>query len=110
MKGKWKGTYWFSGDVPEDLKNRITDFELTIERHSRGKIYGKISDSLETEATKGIGRISGKIKGTTVQFKKKMPIRTYYTPDGTRMEVDKPHRPIYYKGVLDVATNLIKGT
>jgi hypothetical protein len=30
MKGKWMGKYWFSGNVPDNLKDRKTDFELII--------------------------------------------------------------------------------
>lgn len=110
MKGKWNGSYWFSGNVPESLKDRKTGFELTIDDYSNSKISGTVSDNIETGGTKGIGNFSGTIKGNKIKFVKRMPIRTVVVQDGTRIEEDKPHRPIHYSGIIDYDTNSIKGT
>ena len=110
MKGKWNGKYWFSGNVPDSLKDTKTDFELTIDDYSNSKISGKISDNVEMGGTKGIGSISGTLKGNKIKFVKRMPISTSVLQDGTRIEEDKPHRPIYYKGIIDSESNSIKGT
>ncbi len=110
MKGNWIGKYWYSGNVPDRLKERKTEFELTIENHLNSKISGKVSDDLETGGTPGIGSFSGKIMGNRISFVKRMPVRSYFLPDGTNIEEDKPHRPIYYKGILNAKENSIKGT
>ena len=62
MKGKWIGKYWFSGIVPDSLKDRKAEFEIIIESFVNSKISGKVSDNIETGGTSGIGIISGKIK------------------------------------------------
>jgi len=110
MKGKWNGKYWFSGNVPDTLKNRETEFELIVDDYSNFKISGKISDNVEMGGTKGIGIFSGTVKGNKIKFIKRMPISTSVLQDGTRIEEDKPHRPIYYKGIIDSETGSIKGT
>ncbi len=110
MKGKWNGKYWFSGNVPETLKNRKTEFELIVDDYSNFKISGKISDNVEMGGTKGIGNFSGTVKGNKIKFVKRMPVSTSVLQDGTRIEEDKPHRPIYYKGIINSETNSIKGT
>jgi hypothetical protein len=110
MKGKWNGKYWFSGNLPDSLKDRKTDFELTIDNYSGSKIFGKISDNIEMGGTAGVGSFSGTIKGDYIKFVKKMPFRTSVLPDGTRIEEEKPHRPIYYTGIIDSKNNSIKGT
>lgn len=110
MKGKWNGKYWFSGNVPNSLKDRKTEFELIIDNYSNSKISGKISDHLETGGTKGVGTFSGTVKGNKIKFVKRMPISTLVIQDGTRIEENKSHRPIYYKGIIDSETGLIKGT
>ncbi len=110
MKGKWNGNYWFSGDVPDALKDRKTEFELTIDDYSNFKISGTVYDHIEMGGTKGVGEFSGTVKGNKIRFVKRMPVRTVVLKDGTRIEEKKPHRPIYYKGMIDFKTGLIKGT
>ena len=110
MKGKWIGQYWFSGNVPESLKNKETEFELIIDSYLNSKISGTISDNMETGGTAGTGTISGNVKHNKVKFIKRMPIKTSVFQDGTRIEENKPHRPIYYKGIIDIETNTVKGT
>ncbi len=110
MKGKWKGTYWFKGNVHESLKNRKTNFELTVEGFTNAKISGVIKDDIKTGGTKGIGHFSGTVKNNKIKFIKRMPVSTVVFPDGTRLEEDKPHRPIYYKGILNETIGVAKGT
>tara|TARA_R110002124_G_scaffold287193_2_gene471142 strand:- start:11110 stop:11529 length:420 start_codon:yes stop_codon:yes gene_type:complete len=110
MKGKWIGKYWFSGIVPDSLRDRKTEFEIIIESFVNSKISGKVSDNIETGGTSGIGIISGKIKDNKVKFVKRMPVKTSVFRDGTRVEEKKPHRPIYYSGIMDSESNFIKGT
>ncbi len=110
MKGKWIGTYWFSGNVPDILKDRQTEFELIVDNYSDSKISGSISDNVETGGTKGIGTFTGTVKGCKIRFIKKMPTRTSILPDGTRIEEEKPHRPICYNGIINSETGLIQGT
>tara|TARA_B100000676_G_C17972459_1_gene784100 strand:- start:820 stop:1242 length:423 start_codon:yes stop_codon:yes gene_type:complete len=110
MIGKWNGKYWFSENVPNDLKDRETEFELIIDNYFNSKISGTISDDTRMGGTKGIGNFSGTIKGNEIKFVKRMPISTCVLPDGSRIEENKPHRPIYYKGIIDLETNSIKGT
>ncbi|NME71247.1 hypothetical protein [Flammeovirga aprica] len=110
MKGKWTGKYWFSGKIPDVLKGRKTEFELIIDNFSNSKISGKIADNIKTGGTKGIGTIQGTVKGNKIKFVKRMPVSTAILKDGTRIEENKPHRPIYYKGIIDYKTGSIKGT
>jgi hypothetical protein len=110
MKGNWKGKYWFSGTVPDSLKNRKTNFELIIDNYSDNKISGKITDDIETGGTKGIGSFLGSVRGNKIKFVKRMPISTSVLQDGTIIEENKSHRPIYYKGTIEIETDLIQGT
>ena len=110
MKGKWNGKYWFSGNIPDCLKDRKTKFELSIDNYSNSKISGTVSDDIKTGGTAGIGNFSGTLKGKEIRFVKKMPISTSILQDGTRIEENKPHRPIYYRGIIDSETDSIKGT
>lgn len=110
MIGVWNGTYWFSCNVSETLKNRKTNFELVIEDFTKTKISGTVSDDLETGGTRGIGTFSGSVKGNKIKFTKRMPVKTWVLPDGTRIEENKPHNPIYYTGTINPETGLIKGT
>jgi hypothetical protein len=110
MKGKWTGKYWFSGNVPNNLKDRKTDFELIVDNCLDSKISGQISDKIETGGTAGIGSFSGTVSGNEINFVKRMPIRTSVFRDGTKIEEEKPHRPIYYSGIIDLETNSIHGT
>ena len=109
MKGKWNGKYWFIGNVPETLENRITLFELTIDTFENSRITGSIFDTIETGGTAGTGTISGKIKGNKIKFIKRMPIKTSVLPDGTKIEEQKPHNAIYYQGIIN-ENNTIEGT
>ena len=109
MKGKWKGKYWYAGNVPDVLKDQKTDFELTIEEYSNSKITGSISDNVETGGTKGVGKVTGTVKGNKIQFVKRMPVKSMILQDGTKIEEDKPHRPIYYRGTIDTKSGEIKG-
>lgn len=110
MKGSYKGKYWYKGEVNAPLANRITEFELSIESYSNSRITGSISDNLETGGTKGIGSLTGKVKGSKLRFVKRMPIRTAVDKDGNRIEENKPHKPIYYEGEIDERSGLIKGS
>jgi len=110
MNGKWNGKYWFSGNVPDSLKDKETDFEMVVEDFTNSKISGKIFDNVEMGGTKGIGNFSGSVKGNKIKFVKRMPISTSVLPDGTRIEENKPHRPIYYKGTIDTEKDFIQGT
>jgi hypothetical protein len=110
MKWKENGIYWFAGKVPDVLKNRKTEFELIIDKYFNSKISGTISDNVENGGTKGVGNFSGTVKGNKIKFIKRMSISTSVLLDGTRIEEDKPHRPIYYKGIIDADSNSIKGT
>ncbi len=110
MKGKWLGKYWYSENAPAVLQNKETEFELIIETHINSTILGKVSDNVEMGGTRGIGTISGIIKGNQINFVKRMPISSVVLPDGTKIEENKPHRPIYYSGTIDAETNSIKGT
>jgi hypothetical protein len=110
MTGKWIGKYWFSGNVPDAIKDQETDFELIIDNYTDSKISGTISDIIETGGTAGIGSFSGTLKGGEIKFIKKMPINTSISQGGRRIEENKPHRPIYYRGILNSETGLITGT
>ena len=107
-KGKWLGCYWFVGDVAEKFKDRKTKFELIIDTSVRSKIRGHVSDDVETGGMKGVGRIIGRVKGNRINFIKLMPVMTITFKDGERIETDKPHKPIYYKGVIN--GTMIEGT
>lgn len=110
IKGKWNGKYWYIGNVPNAIREKKTDFELHINHCSKSKISGKITDNIEMGGTKGVGSFVGTVKGNKIKFVKKMPISTAVLKDGTRIEEDKPHRPIYYKGTIDTEQGLAKGT
>lgn len=110
MQGKWKGQYWYLGNVPEQIKNRKTSFIVNILPFTNSKINGTIEDDLTTGGTEGIGEISGNIKGDTIQFVKKMPIQTMRFKDGTKITKKKPHVPIYYSGTFNQEKTKIKGT
>lgn len=110
MKGKWIGSYWFVGNVSEALKNKKTPFEIEITSFYKEKIKGSVLDNVEMGGTKGVGTISGSVRKTKISFIKKMPVKTTVYPDGTRVEEQKPHKPIYYKGIINHQTNTIEGT
>ena len=110
MKGKWIGKYWFLGNVPQNLKDNKTEFTLIIENYDNSKVSGSIYDNNETGGTKGVGNISGVVKGNKIKFIKRMPIKTAILTDGTRIEEEKPHRKIYYKGVINSTNDYIEGT
>lgn len=109
MKGKYKGTYWYTGNVPEVLKGTEVDFEFIIENTENNKILGCVSDNVEMGGTPGVGRFTGTIKGNNIKFVKKMPIQSIVFYDGIRVEEEKPHKPIYYKGVINKETGVIQG-
>ena len=109
MKGKWNGNYWYLGHVPESFKDRITKFELTIDTYKNSRITGSVFDNIEMGGTAGLGTISGKIKGNKIKFIKRMPVKTLFLPDGTKIEEQKPHSAIYYQGIIN-DNNTIEGT
>lgn len=109
MKGKWIGKYWYLGNVPETLENRITEFELTIDTFENSRVTGSIFDAIEMGGTAGLGTISGKIKGNKIKFIKRMPVKTSVLPDGTKIEEQKPHSAIYYQGIIN-DNNTIEGS
>lgn len=109
-KSEWVGKYWFLGNVPDKLKNRKTEFEMIIKKHEDSKIFGEIFDNLETGGTAGVGSVSGTIKGNKIEFVKRMPLKTSVLPNGKRIEEEKEHRPIYYKGTIDQKTGIMHGT
>ena len=110
MEGKWIGKYWFLGNVPNSLKGRKTEFELTIENYKDLKISGTVFDVLKTGGTSGVGKISGSIKEKKIRFVKRMPVKTTIFFNGDRVEENKPHRPIYYEGTINYESNTIEGT
>lgn len=110
MKGRWIGKYWFSGKVPEIIKDKKTEFELEVQQYDNAIISGKIIDNVKMGGTKGVGEFLGTVEGNKIQFVKQMPVSTSILPNGTRIEEDKPHRPIYYKGTLDKEKGSAKGT
>lgn len=110
MKGKWEGQYWFTDNVPNSMLNQLTKFELEIDTFNQSKFSGWVKDDLETGGTKGIGTVTGKIKGDRIQFVKQMPVRTYILGEDEKVEEEKPHRPIYYSGTINYKTNKINGT
>ncbi|WP_196889425.1 hypothetical protein [Aureivirga sp. CE67] len=110
MKGIWKGTYWFTSNVHDSVKKNRTEFEITIENDDNSKISGTIFDNIETGGTRGIGTISGTVKGNKIKFVKRMPIKTIIFPNGEKIEKKEPHSPIYYEGSLNNETNEFEGT
>ena len=110
MKGKWNGTYWYEGNATDSIKYRITPFQLIIEHVKGKKISGNVKDDTKMGGTKGVGTINGSIKGNKIKFVKRMPIHTVILHNGTRIEENKPHRPIYYKGIINKEGDHIEGT
>lgn len=110
MKGIWSGKYWFKEKLLVEIKPNHTNFEMVIEHFEMNKFLGTVKDDLATGGTKGIGKITGNISDNKIQFVKNMPIRSMLLKDGIRIEEDKPHRPIYYKGTIDKAMNKAYGT
>ncbi|MGB6269266.1 MAG: hypothetical protein WBF67_09680 [Olleya sp.] len=110
MIGKWIGKYWYVGDYSKSLENKIVAFEINIDEFDNNKIVGSVFDNLEMGVTKGIGTITGTIKCDKIKFTKQMPIKTLRFLDGTKVEKQKPHNPIYYKGTINNKTNSISGT
>lgn len=102
MLGKWTGTYQYVGKrINKVRQNRITQFEIEIIEFEGIHFSGKVQDDLATGGTPGIGKITGKIKDNKISFIKEMPVQAIILKDGTRMEEDKPHRKIYYTGILE---------
>ncbi|MGJ8661315.1 MAG: hypothetical protein ACSHXL_04705 [Bacteroidota bacterium] len=110
MKGKWQGTYWFSKGIGNNTKPEPTEFEMNIIDFIDGKISGTISDNTDTGGTRGIGTIIGTFKENKFKFIKQMPVRTSIFPDGTKIEENKKHRPIYYEGKFNKSDNSVRGT
>jgi hypothetical protein len=101
MIGKWTGSYtYFSKRLPEEVRNRETKFEIEILVFDGIHFSGIVRDDLATGGMKGEGKIIGKIKNDKLEFVKEMPIQTVYMPDGSKIQEEKPHRKIYYTGVL----------
>ena len=84
---------------------------MMVDNFQDPEFTGSISDLQETGGTRGIGTVSGSVRGNRIQFVKRMPVRTFVFSDGTRMEEEeKPHRPIYYEGAMDPETGLVQGS
>lgn len=83
---------------------------MIADNYLDSKISGQIPDKIETGGTAGIGSFSGTVNGNEIKFVKRMPIRTSVFRDGRKIEEEKPHRPIYYSGIIDLETNSIHGT
>ena len=110
MEWKWNGKYWYLGKLPENFKEKLVRFELNILELKNGKIHGTVADNLEDGGTNGIGSFMGMVKGNSISFVKKMPMRSYFFKDGSRFEENKPHASVYYKGIMDIKNNTVKGT
>ena len=110
MKGKWIGEYWFTEKAPDNLLNRKTNFEAQIDSIENSKFSGWVKDDLSSGGTKGKGTIDGKIKGNKVKFVKQMPILTLIIGNDEKIEENKPHKPIYYQGTINLEKNEITGT
>jgi hypothetical protein len=101
MVGKWTGNYtYFSKRLREEVRNRETKFEIEILVYDGIHFSGIVRDDLATGGMKGEGKIIGKIKNGKLEFVKEMPIQTIYMHDGSEIQEEKPHRKIYYRGVL----------
>lgn len=101
LKGKWQGTYRYSGNrIPALLKDRETKFNIEITHVNGRQFSGIVTDDSASGGMQGVGTIRGTWNNTTLQFVKKMPIQTVYLPDGTCLMDEKSHRKIYYVGTL----------
>ena len=109
MVGIWIGTYKMGkGRLPKERRGGITKFILEITEFDGKRFSGFVEDDLESGGTKGRGEISGEIVNGKVNFIKQMPIATYHLKDEGRIEENKPHRKIYYSGILK--ENTIQGS
>ena len=109
LQGIWKGFYQYNNKrLPESYSTSITGFTIEIKSFDGKNFEGTVFDDLESGGTRGIGTITGKIKNNKISFVKKMPVSTIVYPDGTVVEEDKPHRNIYYQGILE--HKVFKGT
>ncbi|AEA43511.1 hypothetical protein [Fluviicola taffensis] len=108
MTGKWTGIYQHeSKRIPENRRNQQTRFKIEITQFDGKNFSGTIEDDLETGGTRGTGIIEGKIKGNQLRFIKKMPIQTSLDKNGNIIEEQKPHRSIFYTGIIQNDT--VKG-
>ena len=108
MIGHWTGSYkYLSRRIPEEIRTRVTKFKIEIIEFDGNHFSGTVQDDIETGGMNGVGKIVGFIKNGKVEFVKEMPLQTIYTPYGSKIEEDKPHRKIYYSG--EIMDNKIEG-
>lgn len=102
MIGTWTGTYrHLSKRIPEERRNMSTGFKMMITEFDGENFAGTIEDDLETGGTKGIGTVTGTILNSKVSFVKQMPVLTFLNSEGRNEMEDKPHRKVYYSGMLE---------
>ena len=102
MLGIWKGKYKYKLKKDVKFNNKEAEFLLEIKEFDGENFSGTIEDKDEYFGTKGIGTVEGTISGKTIDFFKKMPIKTVVLNHNKRIEVaKKKHKPIYYSGVSD---------
>jgi len=98
---RWTGSYTYKS---RKLQARTgldqTNFEIDITFSEGDRFSGTIIDVATTGGTEGVGEISGAITGDSIEFVKRMPVRTVFIGKMMRAMHGKQHRDIYYSGTL----------
>jgi uncharacterized protein YbcV (DUF1398 family) len=109
LLGKWNGQYrYISTRLPLAMRESATNFILSISEFDGENFKGTVTEDSVTGGMNGMGMIQGIWKNGSLKFVKKMPFKTVYLPDGTKMEFNQQHRKLYYQGTWK--TNRFEGT
>ena len=118
IAGVWRGSYFYDLEQQRPPDGSGVSFELRLRQSWLQSLFGWFSGSVTDDSQRGMpgtGRISGRLRGASIRFTKRMPI-SYVTHEGRNIALrdwlrdqgfeagyDIPHRPIVYRGAFTAA-------
>ncbi|WP_168211080.1 hypothetical protein [Mariniblastus fucicola] len=104
----WDG--WYAYDLHESIDVELlpVSFSMWWEFNWFGRFTGAVQDGPESDMQE-IGTIKGRVRKTTIEFTKYMPVGTILNPDGTSSKTSTRHPPIQYFGDFDAIEMRLAG-
>jgi len=101
MKVTWEGIYKFDNPrIQKMVGFDHTNYTIIIDNFDT-QFEGTVTDDISTGGMEGIGKIIGSLKGTSISFKKFMPVGDRFIDwEGNREKTNKKHSTLYYSGTL----------